>query len=158
MVVRRKEDEMTDPLDAARRHDDAFNAHDAEARMATETQDVESVLPGGTTLRGREQVVGFLRSFWEALPDAKVTRRNELAAGDTVVTEGTLTGTHSGTFRAPDGEIPASGNPIELRYASVKRIRDGKVASEHLYFDQLELLQQLGALPHAQGGDVDVRT
>jgi steroid delta-isomerase-like uncharacterized protein len=141
---------MADALEAARRHDAAFNAHDAEARTATETPDIESVLPGGITLSGREQVVSFLRSFWDALPDARLKLENELAAGDSVVTEGTLTGTHSGTLRAPDGEIPASGNPVTLRYASVKRIRDGQVASEHLYFDQLEFLQQLGALPPAQ--------
>jgi steroid delta-isomerase-like uncharacterized protein len=141
---------MADALEAARRHDAAFNAHDAEARMATETPDIESVLPGGITLSGREQVVSFLRSFWDALPDARLKLENELAAGDSVVTEGTLTGTHSGALRAPDGEIPASGNPVTLRYASVKRIRDGQVASEHLYFDQLEFLQQLGALPPAQ--------
>jgi steroid delta-isomerase-like uncharacterized protein len=141
---------MADALDAARRHDDAFNAHDADARMTTETSDIESVLPGGITLRGREEVVSFLRIFWDALPDAKLTRENELVAGDSVVIEGILTGTHSGTFRAPGGEIPASGNPIRLRYAAVKRIREGQVASEHLYFDQLDFLQQLGGLPPAQ--------
>ena len=142
---------MADALEATRRHDDAFNAHDAEARIASETPDVESVLPGGITLRGPEQVVGFLGTLWEALPDAQVTSENQVAAGDTVVIEGMMTGTHTGPFRSPQGDIPASGNRINVRYASVKRIRDGKVASEHLYFDQLEFLQQLGALPPAQG-------
>lgn len=140
---------MTDAVAATRRHDDAFNAHDADARMASETPDIESILPGGMTLRGRQEVVGFLAIFWEALPDAKVTCEREVAAGDTVVIEGTLKGTHTGTFRGPAGDIPASGNAVTLRYASVKRVRDGKVASEHLYFDQLEFLQQLGAFPSA---------
>jgi steroid delta-isomerase-like uncharacterized protein len=142
---------MTDAIEAARRHDDAFNAHDREARMASETPDVELVVPGGLILRGPEQVAGLLRTFWDALPDARVVPENHVVAGDTVVTEGTLTGTHTETFRAPDREIPASGNKVELRYASVKRVRDGRVASEHLYFDQLEFLQQLGAFPPAQG-------
>jgi hypothetical protein len=39
---------------------------------------------------------------------------------------------------------------VTLRYVSVKRIRDGKVAAERLHFDQLEFLQQVGALPSAQ--------
>jgi steroid delta-isomerase-like uncharacterized protein len=142
---------MADPVAATRRHDDAFNAHHADARMATETPDIESILPGGIRLRGPQEVVGFLAVFWEALPDAKLTYEREVAAGDTVVIEGTLTGTHTGTFRGPGGDIPASGNAIKLRYASVKRVRDGKVASEHLYFDQLEFLQQLGAFPPASG-------
>lgn len=138
---------MAESLEAARRHDEAFNAHDPKARMATETTDIETVLPGGITLRGPEQEIGFLQIFWAALPDAKVTYDAEIVAGNTVVVEGVLTGTHTGTFRAPQGDIPATGNPIEIRFASVKQIRDGKVSSEHLYFDQLELLQQLGALP-----------
>jgi steroid delta-isomerase-like uncharacterized protein len=144
---------MADPVEeAAQRHDDAFNAHDPEARMATETQDVESVLPGGITLRGPEEVVGFLGVFWEALPDAQITHSNKFISGDSIVLEGTITGTHSGTFRGPQGDIPATGNRVELRYASVKRIRDGRVFSEHLYFDQLHFLQQLGALPGAAEG------
>jgi steroid delta-isomerase-like uncharacterized protein len=143
---------MPDVIEAARRHDEAFNAHDVEARMASETTDVEAVLPGGIALRGPEQVVGLLQTFWQALPDAKVNAENEVASGDAVAIEGTLTGTHSGTFRSPQGDIPPSGNRINVRYAAVKRIRDGKVASEHLYFDQLEFLEQLGAFPSAATG------
>jgi steroid delta-isomerase-like uncharacterized protein len=143
---------MPEVIEAARRHDEAFNAHDVEARMASETTDVEAVLPGGIALRGPEQIVGFLQTFWEALPDAKVNAEDEFVSGDAIAIEGTLTGTHSGTFRSPQGDIPPSGNRINVRYAAVKRIRDGKVASEHLYFDQLEFLEQLGALPSAATG------
>ena len=63
-----------------------------------------------------------------------------------VFAEGTLTGTHTGAFRTPQGEIPASVNTVQLRYAAVKRFRGGKLVSEHLYFDQLEFLQQLGVM------------
>jgi steroid delta-isomerase-like uncharacterized protein len=140
---------MAEALEAARLHDEAFNAHDAEARAATETPDIEVVLPGGMILCGPEQVLQVVRSFWEALPDGELTHDNEIASGDTVVTEGTLTGTHTAIFRTPQGDIPPSGNRVKLRYAAVKQIRDGKVASEHLYFDQLEFLEQLGAVPPA---------
>jgi steroid delta-isomerase-like uncharacterized protein len=141
---------VTDPVEAARRYDEAFNAQDGEARVANLTPDTEVMLPGGLILRGPEQVIQVVQNFWEALPDGKISSENEVAAGDTVVTEGTLSGTHTGTFRSPQGDIPASGNRVTLRYVSVKQIRDGKVAAERLYFDQLELLQQIGALPSAQ--------
>jgi steroid delta-isomerase-like uncharacterized protein len=143
---------VADAVETARQYDEAFNAKDPEARMANQAPDIEVVMPGGMTLVGPEQVAAVVQVFWEALPDAQIIHENEVAAGDTVVTEGTLTGTHTGTFRNPQGEIPATGNRIQLRYASVRRIRDGKVASEHLYFDQLEFLQQLGALPPGEGG------
>lgn len=138
---------MADIVEAAQRHDDAFNAHDPEARIATMTPDTVLVVPGGITLSGPEQVIGFLKAFWEALPDAKVTSTHHVASGNTIALEGTLTGTHTGTFRAPQGDVPATGNRIELRTAAFKRIRDGKVASEHLYFDQLDFLQQVGVIP-----------
>lgn len=139
--------DTADTIEAAQRHDDAFNAHDTEARIATLTPDTELVLPGGINLSGPEQAAGILQVFWEAMPDAKVTVTNQVAAGDTIALESTLTGTHTGTFKTPKGEVPPSGNRIEVNAVAVKRIRDGKVASEHLYFDQLDFLQQLGAMP-----------
>lgn len=87
-----------------------------------------------------------LRAFWEALPDGRLTWDDQVAAGTVVVVEGTLAGTHTGTFRTPQGEIPRSGNPVMLRYAAVKRFSGDRLVSEHLYFDQLEFLQQLGAM------------
>ena len=137
---------MPTVIDLAKQHDDAFNSHDADARMAIEDPDVELTMPGGMTLRGHEQVMQAVRSFWEALPDSKVRPADHFAAGDVVVTEGAISGTHSGTFRTPQGEIPPTGNPVTLRYAAVKRFRNDRLVSEHLYFDQLEFLQQLGAL------------
>jgi predicted ester cyclase len=137
---------MADVIELARRHDDAFNSHDSDGRAAIEAPDIEVVMPGGMTLRGHEQVMQVVRAFWEALPDGRITSDDQLAAGNVVVVEGTLSGTHSGTFRTPQGEIPPTGNPMTLRYATVKRFRDDRLVSEHLYFDQLELLQQLGAM------------
>lgn len=92
---------MSDPLETARRHDEAFNTQDAEARLAIEAANIESVLPGGTTLRGNEQTLEVVRVFWEALPDATIVAENLLADGNTVVSEGTLRGTHTGVFRSP---------------------------------------------------------
>ena len=136
---------MGDVIELARRHDDAFNSHDADGRAAIEAPDIELVMPG-LTLRGHDEVMQVLRAFWEALPDATITAEDQLADGDVVVAEGTLAGTHYGTFRTPQGEIPRTGNPATLRYAAVKRFKDDRLVSEHLYFDQLEFLQQLGAM------------
>jgi steroid delta-isomerase-like uncharacterized protein len=137
---------VADVIELARRHDDAFNAQDADGRAAIEAPDIEFVMPGGMTLRGHEQVRQVLRAFWDALPDAKITPVDLVAVGDVVVAEGTIAGTHNGTFRTPQGEIPRTGNPVSLRYAAVKRFEGDRLVSEHLYFDQLELLQQLGAM------------
>ncbi len=114
--------------------------------MAENSADSELVMPGGIYLRGREQAQ-ILQTFWEALPDATITWESQLESGSTVVVEGYLEGTHTGAFRTPQGEIPPSDNKVKLPYASIKRVEAGKIASEHLYFDQMEFLQQLGAMP-----------
>jgi steroid delta-isomerase-like uncharacterized protein len=147
---RMKGDGMPDAVEVARQYDEAFNAQDSDGRRAVAAPDMEAVLPGGMTLRGHDQIHEVVEVFWEALPDGKIDAENWFAAGDTVVAEGTLTGTHRGTFRYSSGQVPASGNQVNLRYASVKQIREGKLVSERLYFDQLEFFQQIGALPTEQ--------
>jgi len=137
---------MGEALEAAKRADDAFNAHDVNARLAVNSDDTELVMPGGMKLRGREQA-DVLRSFWEALPDATITWENHVESGSMIAGEGVITGTHSGPFRTPQGEISPSGRQVKLPYAFVRRVERGKIASEHLYFDQMEFLQQLGAMP-----------
>jgi predicted ester cyclase len=141
---------MGEALDAAKRADEAFNAHDVEARLAVNSDDVELVMPGGMHLRGREQAE-VLRAFWEALPDATITWENHVESGSMIAGEGVLTGTHSGPFRTPQGEIPPSGRQVRLPYAFVRRVEGGMIALEHLYFDQMEFLQQLGAPPQPSG-------
>ena len=137
---------MGEALEAAKRADDAFNAHDVEARLAANTDDAEFVMPGGMQLRGHEQA-DVLRAFWEALPDARLTWEDYVESGSMIAGEGVLTGTHSGPFRTPQGEIPPSGSKVALPYAFIRRVESGRIASEHLYFDQMEFLQQLGAMP-----------
>lgn len=138
---------MVDALDLGRQHDDAFNSQDADTRMRIESPDIEVTMPGGMTMHGPDQVIEVVRVFWEALPDGQILYKNSISAGDTVVNEGSLTGTHTGPFRSPGGEVPPSGNKVDLRYASVKQFKGDKLVSEHLYFDQLEFMQQIGAMP-----------
>lgn len=138
---------MGNPRDVARRHDEAYNAKDVEGRKQSCSPDVEMEFPGGMHLHGLDQVLQIESVFWEAIPDGQIKRTAEFVDGETVIAEGVMLGTHTGTFRTPQGEIPPSGNPVSLRYASVKRVVDDKIVSEHLYFDQMEFMTQLGALP-----------
>jgi hypothetical protein len=43
--------------------------------------------------------------------------------------------------------VEATGRPVDLRWMSSYQVRDDELASEHLYFDQAELLGQLGLMP-----------
>lgn len=45
------------------------------------------------------------------------------------------------------GDIPPTGRRTEGRYVDVFVIRDGKIVSDHLSFDGMELMEQLGLMP-----------
>ena len=58
-----------------------------------------------------------------------------------------MTGTHTGPLNTPNGPIPPTGKSIDLHSLSILRFEDDRVASEHNYFDQLDMLTQLGLAP-----------
>ena len=138
---------MGDAVEIARRYDDAFNAHDVEGRRAVLSDDSELWMPGGMRLQGPDQIIGMVQAFWQALPDGKLIQERHISDGTDVATEGRLEGTHTGPFPSPRGDIPPTGNRVEFGYASLRRIEGDAIVSEHLYFDQMELLGQLGLLP-----------
>jgi len=73
-------------------------------------------------------------------------------ADDGAATEVVVTGTHTGPMLSPNGEIPPTGRRISLRSASVLQMKDGLIASEHVYLDQLEMKGQLGLTPTSSAG------
>jgi predicted ester cyclase len=135
---------MDDPKRVVERHVEAFNAKDADGEPWSD--DAEFVAPSGS-MHGREEVLGFLGVFWEAFPDARLEPSSVLAEGAAVAAEGRFIGTHSGVLRTPDGDVAATGREVEFRWMSSYQVRGDELASEHLYFDQVELLGQLGLMP-----------
>jgi predicted ester cyclase len=47
-------------------------------------------------------------------------------------------------MQTPDGEIPATGNSIEMRACVLFEVEDDKVKSIRQYFDMMTMMQQLG--------------
>ena len=140
---------MTSTKEAADRHIKAFNDKNLEEFVDNESPDIEFVIPGGITLRGREQVREYMKLFWSAFPDIKVVSSYQVVTGDTAVTESTYGGTHTGTLRTPNRDIPPTGKRVQGRQVAVQRVKDGQVWSEHLYFDQMEFLGALGLVPNS---------
>ena len=134
---------MAEAKQVVERHVEAFNAHQADADPWTE--DAEFVAPGGS-MRGREDVLAFLGAFWEAFPDGRLELSKVLGEGSVAAAEGRFIGTHSGLFRTATADVPATGRPVDFRWMSAYEARGDELASEHLFFDQVELLTQLGLM------------
>jgi predicted ester cyclase len=101
----------------------------------------------GARVSGRDNVIGFLAVFQEAFPDLRLEIEQLLTDGPAAAAEGILTGTHNGVLHAPNGDVAPTGPAVELRWAALY-VTDGEtLKSEHLFFDQLDFLGQLGLLP-----------
>jgi predicted ester cyclase len=135
---------MADPKHVVERHVETFNGRDTDASPWSD--DGELVAPNAT-MRGREHILAFFGVFWEAFPDGRLETWRVLAEGPIVAAEGRFSGTHTGVLRTPAGEVPATGRNVDLRWMSSYEVRGDELASERLYFDQAELLGQLGLMP-----------
>jgi ketosteroid isomerase-like protein len=105
----------------------------------------------GADLTGRDAMDGFIRAYKEGFPDLRHEVVGYVESGDTIALELRVSGTHTGTLRGPQGEIPPTGRQVVWESADYVTLRDGKVASWHVYTDQLAFLVQLGLAPDPAG-------
>lgn len=137
---------MGQAADAMHRKIAAFNAQDETRIRALLSPDVEWAIPGGL-LRGPDEVGAFHAVLWEAFPDIELTVTRIVEDGSTVVMQGAVHGTHRGTFHTPGGDIPPTGQHVDLPYSEHYEVEAGLIVSARLIFDRLELLEQLGVAP-----------
>jgi steroid delta-isomerase-like uncharacterized protein len=120
----------------------AHNNHDAAAFAACFAPDgIMRVVPTDDVVQGREQVAGFLETYFQAFPDWQVADRGIDPCGECVWVQWTITGTHAGEYQ----DHAPTHRGFELigcsRFAFAP---DGLIAEEALYFDPATVLRQLG--------------
>lgn len=126
------------------KHIAAVNDHDSNAEPWS--ADAELVAPGGQA-SGRDNVIRFLGVFSEAFPDIRLELKQLLTDGPAAAAEGILSGTHDGVLHTPNGDVAPTGRSVALRWAAVYVTDGDTLKSEHLFFDQMDFLGQLGLLP-----------
>ena len=124
--------------------EDAWNKHNpavVDEIYAADFVDRGPDIPGiAHTRDGLKQFMGmYLRAF----PDANITVEEQLVEGDRVVTRWTGYGTQTGEFM----DMPPSGRKVAVPGVQIDRFAGGKIVEEWTLFDQLGMLQQLGAVP-----------
>jgi predicted ester cyclase len=99
---------------------------------------------GGQDIKqGPDGVIGMVKAWHAAMPDGRMTM-------DDLITEGTLSTirmTWEGTHTGPFGDIPASGNKINVTSIGIDRVIDGKITEGWGELNMLGMLQQMGAIP-----------
>lgn len=125
----------------------AFNAHDMEALARDSAPDIEATAPGDVKLKGPQQVKEYNQNFITAFPDARVEAQNIFTSGTHVIVEGVFTGTHNGPLKTPMGDVPATGRKVKGEFVQIFDIDRGLVKRDHLIYDQVQLMTQLGMAP-----------
>jgi ketosteroid isomerase-like protein len=139
---------IMDVKDFVKKTYDEWNKRDKEAFLADYSDSAEIIAPGGLVLRGRSGVDRFWETWQGAFPDNEATIHNILGVDDQAALEAVYEGPHIGVLRAPDGtEMQPTGHHMSLKYSQFFVVRDDKVVSMRLYYDQLDLLTQLGQTP-----------
>ena len=79
-------------------------------------------------------------------PDTQVTTVSRTIGQDRIVEEGVAIFTHSMAMPWMLPGVAATGKRVEVAIVVIIQFEDGKIAHEHIYWDQASVLVQLGLL------------
>jgi steroid delta-isomerase-like uncharacterized protein len=94
-------------------------------------------------LRGRDGIRGLWDVFLTGFPDLHSTIEDMISEGDKVVLRWRVEGTHTGEFMG----VAPSNMKITLGITEIFRVENGQLVEAWDQFDQLSLMQQIGAIP-----------
>lgn len=128
--------------------DTVIARHDIDAAMGLYAENAVMMTPDAGEIRGRERIAAYWHEVVDGFPDARYEPIAKLEADGKAVDEGYLIGTNTEALKTPSGEmLPATGKQVKLRSCDVATVRDGMITEHHFYFDEGELMRQLGLTP-----------
>ncbi len=126
-----------------------FTTRDTEATLATMVDDAYvnhvPVMTGG---RGKDALRAFYSTdFIPTMPpDTTLTPVSRTIGADQLVDEIVFSFTHTAEMPWMLPGIAPTGRRVEVPLVVIVRFRDGKLAHEHIYWDQASVLRQIGLL------------
>jgi steroid delta-isomerase-like uncharacterized protein len=106
-------------------------------------EDAETSDPTGK-YKGKKAILDSFKVWKTAFPQGTAEVTNQIALGDHVTSEVVYKATHTGPLVSSTGTIPATNKSIVLKTMLVTSFRDGLIQRERTYFDQTDLMRQLG--------------
>ena len=128
---------------------DAVAARDPEAMASYWSPEGIEDLVADRVLRGPDQIKGFFRELFAAMPDLETTVQRVVADDAHAVVEWRQAGTFTG---APFQGIEPNGRRIELRGMDLFEVEDKKILRNTAYYDGASVPRQLGMLPAQDSG------
>ena len=126
-----------------------FATHDTEATLATMVDDAYvnhvPVLTGGYGKAALREF--YSRQFIPSMPpDTTLTPISRTVGENQLVDEMIFSFTHTQEMPWMLPGVPPTNRRVEVPLVAIVRFRDGKVAHEHIYWDQASVLKQIGLL------------
>lgn len=138
---------MGQPRELMDRATAAVLAGDLEALRAIYAPDVVATTPDDGELHGIDRFIEWNRAFVGSFTDRQFVPMNGHETADCAIDQGDFVGTHTEPLKLPDGQtVPPTGKQIRVRAADVATVREGRIVRHDFYFDQLDMLVQLGLM------------
>ncbi len=97
----------------------------------------------GRTGKGLADIKAEFQELVKAFPDFKIEASDICVEGDKATARITISGTHKGEFAG----IPPTGKRITVGGIDYVHIKHDKLAERWGYYDQMQMMQQLGVMP-----------
>jgi carboxymethylenebutenolidase len=124
---------------------------EAHCRFEFETRDVDAEpyvnhIPTMTGGVGHDQLKRFYKYHFIGAnpPDTTMIPVSRTIGADRIVDEVIFRFTHTAAIDWMLPGIAPTGRPVEVPLVAIVQFRDGKVAHEHIYWDQASVLVQIG--------------
>jgi len=137
-------------LDLFKKHVDAELAGDLDTTMATMTDNPHltnvALITGGV---GRKGVQDFYANHLVGKffpPDVEMISVSQTIGTDQIVDEVVIRFTHTTVIDWMLPGIAPTGKKVEMAVAVIVKIENGKIAHEHIYWDQASVLAQIGLI------------
>jgi len=92
------------------------------------------------TIDGLAALKEYYHGSHVGVPDLEMTLDEHYISGDRIFWIWTFSGTHTDTLRG----LPPTGKSLKFSGVAIDRIVNGMIVEEWVYYDQLEIMTQLG--------------
>jgi carboxymethylenebutenolidase len=129
--------------------DHEFVTRDTEATLRTMVEDAYvnhvPVMTGG---RGKEELRAFYSTDFipKMPPDTALIPVSRTVGENQLVDEMIFSFTHTEEMPWMLPGVPPTNRPVKIPLVVIVKFRDGKLAHEHIYWDQASVLKQIGLL------------
>lgn len=94
-------------------------------------------------VKGIDSARAYYANFLTGFSNIQFTIKDVFGQGDKLVKYWNFKGTHTGNFFG----IPATGKSVDLDGSTIVLMRDGKIAEEQDFYDNMDFMTQLGLVP-----------